>query len=85
MTSTVKDFKNRVDAITEIASFPFADTKFLINIINTICIDFNGEINSQFDSTKFCNSILKNITEKYGLIHFDDELISRLKGTRKMK
>ena len=33
MTSTVKDFKNRVDAITEIASFPFADTKFLINII----------------------------------------------------
>ena len=38
MTSTVKDFKNRVDAITEIAGFPFADTKFLINIINTVTL-----------------------------------------------
>ena len=85
MTSTVKDFNNRAKQITEIAGFHFADTKFLINIINTICIDFNGEVNSQFDSTKFCNSILKNITKKYGLIHFEDELISRLKGTRKMK
>ena len=85
MTSTIKDFKNRVDAITEIASFPFADTKYLINIINSICIDFSSEVNSEFDSTRFCKSILKSITEKYGLTHFDDELISRLKGTRKMK
>ena len=85
MTSTIKDFKNRVDAITEIASFPFADTKYLINIINSICIDFSSEVNSQFDSTRFCKSILKSITKKYGLTHFDDELISRLKGTRKMK
>ena len=85
MTSTIKDFNNRAKQITEIAGFHFKDTKLLINFINYLCIEFSAEVNSQFDSTKFCNYILKGITEKYGLIHFEDELISRLKGTRKMK
>ena len=85
MTSTIKDFKNRADSIIEIAGQSYADTKLLINLINYICIEFSAEVNCQFDSSKFCNSILQGITEKYGLIHFDDELISRLNGTRKMK
>ena len=79
--SILENYKEKLDKIR----FTIEENQGFPNIINTICIDFNGEINSQFDSTKFCNSILKNITEKYGLIHFDDELISRLKGTRKMK
>ena len=85
MTSTIKDFNNRADSITEIARSNYSNTKFLINLINYFCIEFSAEVNSKFDSSKFCNYILKGITEKYGLIHFDDELISRLKGTRKMK